>query len=389
MAGRRIIWVTSVRFDVMPDKSTWLETARELCGRGFRVDIVTGWKRERYYPDSSPVRMVYLRALDLPLIYRLTILLNAYFWILRHGSRNDIVIMNQDELWLAPLLWISGRTNLHLDIRTLPIRGDSPKDRLDRWLFWSAAVGRLQSFFKGFSFITERLKQAVEEEFATEFPKSAIWSSGVATEMFKPRQKLNGIPDGHTGFRLFYHGSLSSDRGLDQVIEACAALKGEQREGIRFTIVGGGPDLERLRKLVKSLGCDDLVKLEGFIPHEQIPAWIARADCCICPLPDLPQWRVSSPLKLFEYLASGKPLILTPIAAHHDVVQGQDFVIWTEGFAPADFRRAIQKARNDLGRLAKAAQKGPRFVASKYDWSVQAGYLADYLEKTFAPGTTR
>ncbi|HFC53756.1 MAG TPA: hypothetical protein ENJ43_04925, partial [Gammaproteobacteria bacterium] len=110
MAGRRIIWVTSVRFDVMPDKSTWLETARELCGRGFRVDIVTGWKRERYYPDSSPVRMVYLRALDLPLIYRLTILLNAYFWILRHGSRNDIVIMNQDELWLAPLLWISGRT---------------------------------------------------------------------------------------------------------------------------------------------------------------------------------------------------------------------------------------------------------------------------------------
>lgn len=382
MADRRIIWVTSVRFDVMPDKSTWLETARELSRRGFQVDIVTGWDREKYYPESSPVRMVYLRALDLPLIYRLTILLNAYFWIMRHGGHDDIVIMNQDELWLAPLLWISGRTNLHLDIRTLPIRSSSPKDRLDRWLFWSAAVGRLKGFFKGFSFITKRLKQAVEDEFAVEFPHSAIWSSGVVTSKFTPPVD-NAAQRNQTGFRLFYHGSLSSNRGLDQVIEACAALDRERRGEIEFVIVGGGAELERLRKLVAQHQCADVVKLTGFVPYEQIPAQIARADCCICPLPDLLQWRVSSPLKLFEYLASAKPLILTPIAAHEEVAGELEFVVWTEGFTVADFQKAIQQACDNLEQLTRAARHGPEFVAHNYDWSVQAGHLAEYLERTF------
>ncbi len=384
VAGRRITWITSVRFDVLPDKSTWLETAKELCGRGFRVEIVTGWKRERYYPDSNPARMVYLRALDLPLIYRVTILLNAYFWIMRHGDREDIVIMNQDEMWLAPLLWLSGRTNLHLDIRTLPVRGTSPKDRLDRWLFWSAAVGRLKGFFKGFSFITRRLKRAVEEEFGVEYSNYTIWSSGVATSMFAPSPRGLGAERGkRQGFRLFYHGSLSRSRGLEEVIKACAALEEKQRDGFEFVIVGGGAELERLRDVVAQYRCDDLVKLAGFLPYEQIPARIAEADCCICPLPDLLQWRVSSPLKLFEYLACAKPLILTPIAAHRDVAGDLEFVIWTDGFAAADFGKAIRQARDDLDRLTRAAGKGPELVARNHDWSVQAGHLADYLERTF------
>ncbi len=388
MGDRRIIWVTSNRFDLMPDKSTWLETARELCGRGYRVDIVTGWGRERYYPDPGPVNMVYLRALDFPLAYRITILVNACLWIMRYGSRNDIVILNPDEIWLAPLLWIFGRTNLHLDIRTLPIRSDSPKDRLDRWLFWSSSVGRLKGFFKGYSFITERLRMVVEKEFDLEFSDHVIWSSGVAAKKFRFALQQESPGNRQSKFRLFYHGSLSPDRGLDVVIKACAELEKEHTGQIELVILGGGPELERLSKLVLETGCEKVVDLVGLVPYEEIPKWIASADCCICPLPDLLQWRVSSPLKVLEYMASAKPLILTPIAAHLDVAAKLDFVVWTEGFAVDDFCLSIQQARDNLNLLTQAAQYGPVFVERNYDWRVQAGHLAEYLDRTFLPAST-
>ncbi len=74
---------------------------------------------------------------------------------------------------------------------------------------------------------------------------------------------------------------------------------------------------------------------------------IAKADCGIYPLPDRPEWNVSSPLKVFEYMACGKPIILTPIPAHKDVLGDEGFVIWTKSDKAVDIAEAIMYAMDN------------------------------------------
>jgi glycosyltransferase involved in cell wall biosynthesis len=106
---------------------------------------------------------------------------------------------------------------------------------------------------------------------------------------------------------------------------------------------------------------------------------IAEADVCICPLPDRLEWNVSSPLKVFEYMACSKPMILTPIPAHEDVVGGSRFVVWTQGFEPKDFRDAILQAVARRDDLKVAAAGAPDVIKGRYEWCAQANNLHRYL----------
>ena len=108
-------------------------------------------------------------------------------------------------------------------------------------------------------------------------------------------------------------------------------------ESFEFLIVGDGPERPELEQLAKALGVETKVRFRGLIPYESVAAEIAKADVCICPLPDRLEWNVSSPLKVFEYMACAKPMILTPIPAHKDVLPASEFVVWTHGFESSDF----------------------------------------------------
>ena len=106
---------------------------------------------------------------------------------------------------------------------------------------------------------------------------------------------------------------------------------------------------------------------------------IALADVCICPLPDRLEWNVSSPLKVFEYMACAKPMILTPIPAHKDVLGETNFVVWTFGFEPSDFHRAILSAFELRTRLDIDAKNATCIVRGHFEWSAQANALDQYL----------
>jgi glycosyltransferase involved in cell wall biosynthesis len=183
---------------------------------------------------------------------------------------------------------------------------------------------------------------------------------------------------------LFYHGTITEDRGVGHVIEAVGQLTGRYREAVTLTIVGDGPALQQMKALATKLNIGSKVRFTGLVAYEAVPDLIAQADCCICPLPDRPEWRVSSPLKVFEYMSCGKPIILTPIDAHKDVADGLGFVVWTDGYAIEDYRRAIERAYDSAERLYEAATDAPRFAREHFEWTIQGSRFAEYLMRTFS-----
>ena len=339
MQSSRLIWLTPDRFDLKQDKSSWLEMARCLKTLGWDVLILASGKTQTS-PGSDPFDgfVHNVRAIDVPFLFRFTVLVSMARWFIRHARINDTVLLNQDSLWLVPVLRRLGIQFVHLDFRTLPVDVHGFKRRIDWLLFWRLPIRLFGRSVDGYSFITERLRHEVEKEFAIDADSYVIWQSAVDLERFACATRSE--PRGGS-VRLFYHGAVTRKRGLGLVIDAMA-MRGLP-PALEFDIVGDGPDRKDLEAQVERLGVQERVRFKGLVSYDSIAAEVARADVCICPLPDRLEWNVSSPLKVFEYMASAKPMILTPIPAHTDILLHSPFVIWTlrvctRGFSRRDCR---------------------------------------------------
>ncbi len=387
LPGLTIHWLTSDRFDTKPDKSSWTEVGDALASEGASVNIITSFKDRAYHAEGKNVRMVYLNVLDLPMLYRVAFSWSAFTWLRKYAKKHDLIILNQHEMWMLPLLKWSKFNHIHLDIRTLPVVGDSLKDKLDVLLFWKLVMRLFGRSCTSYSFITQRLRRAIEDEFTFSYPDYTIWQSGVNTDFFVDRIQKSSIQVAADNVcTFFYHGSLYRRRGVDRVVDAFSRLPEDIARHCRLIVVGSGRGLNELRAQSERLGLGDRVEFRGLVPYEQIPLEISQADICICPLPDYPEWNVSSPLKVLEYMACARPMILTPIVAHTDVLADQDFVVWTRGDEVDDFVLAMEDAFRQKDELRDHAAKAPDLVRSEWDWSAHGKRFAQYLSKHYIHG---
>ncbi len=377
---KKLYWIDLNRFDLKPDKSTWLEMASAMTELGLDICILTGIGKDRYSPTNSGFQVLTFRAWDLPFVFRISLQLHILSWLLSHTNRSDIVMLAPNSLFIAPILRILGWRNIQLDFRTVPVEMHSLKDQLDRLLYWKVPIFLFEPFAKGRSYITRPLQQLVEAEFHRTRPDSIVWTSGVNCEKFDSQSKKSME---HDGFWLFYHGSIGINRGLPQLVDAIGMMSHEQKQKLTLILVGDGVGMRTIIEKIRNQDLDGAVKLKGMLPYDDIPSEIALADCCICPLPDRIEWNVSSPLKVFEYMASGKPIILTPIPAHKAIVDNEDFIVWASGDTAAALRDAIVAAMENIDQLKKSAPRAAGIAREKFDWKAQANKLATYIDEHF------
>lgn len=371
-----IIWITPDRFDQKPDKSTWIEMVRSMCNEGHTARILTSRGNEIINTENEYDQyVVTVKPWDFPYIFRISVLINILLWIKKNSTKESVIIINQDALYLVPFIKLMGIRRIFLDIRTLPVDMHRFKDHLDKLLFWTLPLKSFGRFVQGYSFITERLRQEVERDFNINAEEYVIWQSGVSTDIFY--QKNNGISKDDSKFKLFYHGTVSVNRGIGLVIEAMSLL--DASVSAEFIIVGTGSGMEELKELSTKLNINDKITFKGFMPYQNMAHEISQADVCICPLPNRLEWNVSSPIKVFEYMACGKPMILTPIPAHKDVLNDEPYVVWTEGYSPGDFKNAIVQSIKKLETITSVAESGTELIKTNYEWRHQAAKLVSYI----------
>ena len=369
------------RFDQKSDKATWLEISEALIKEKFVVTLLCGFKSVKDIPKGYGLKIQYFKAVDVAGLFRYSLMANILFWLVRRIRQGDIVIFSPGALCVGFLLKLIKKCNVHLDVRTVPVEIHNLRDRIDHLLFWRLPFKLFRRVPDTFSFITELLKQSIEQEFSMRFRDYVIWHSGVNMRHFTILKKNPELQSDK--FVLTYLGVISRNRGIDLVLEALARLKGIYKKNIVFQVIGDGPNLPRLKRITSKFGLDEMVQFEGHVQYEVVPQHLRDTDCFICPLPKRPEWNVSSPIKVFEYLACGKPIILTPIAAHKNIIKDKNFVVWTEGDRVEDFVRAIEYAYENRDMLTETAKKAPDLVKKKYEWKVQGKKLADYLKRKY------
>lgn len=165
---------------------------------------------------------------------------------------------------------------------------------------------------KGIVFISETLK----EEFETRFklPSSIVlplcFSERVVDADKKSFDELNEV---------YYIGSFQKWKGVDTLIKSAKYLP----KNAKIKLVGSGGDEEALKNLAKELGVEDTVEFLGRMPHTKV-AELLKTKTKICVLPNnLSAFdRFTSPLKLFEYMASFNAVVTSDIPSVREIISG-------------------------------------------------------------------
>lgn len=139
----------------------------------------------------------------------------------------------------------------------------------------------------------------IKDELITHSHKSklVVISNGVDTGKFTPKTKLK------TNFKILYVGRLSPEKNIDTVIRAFAIVK-KEIDKATMEIVGGGPSLDGLKKLVKKLKLSKEIIFRGSVPRENLTNYYNRCDIFVTGSAMEVQ-----PLTILEAMSCGLPVV--------------------------------------------------------------------------------
>jgi glycosyltransferase involved in cell wall biosynthesis len=168
---------------------------------------------------------------------------------------------------------------------------------------------------------------------------------------------------------VLYTGTFEAYQGLDLLFGAMASVR-ERVPRVCLVLAGGKPDqVARAREETRAAGVDDLTIFAGERPASEIPAYLRAADVLVSPR----SRGTNTPLKIYQYLRSGKPIVATRLLTHTQVLD-DDTAFLTEPTADG-FAAGIVAALTD-GERAKATGRRARHLAeTKYSYEA-------YLDRT-------
>jgi glycosyltransferase involved in cell wall biosynthesis len=371
----RMLWVTEKEFDVELDAATCIEMVaclQETCA----IQMLADYRHKDVQPKAFYNKIVYYHSSKIRYLKRFTRYISqcrVFHSMLESFQPNVVLIESGSPLLLKYAVSMRRKHNLRLiyDVRTLPVDSRALRNWINRKLLVSC-LRDAAKHFDGITYITNQMRQYCIEKYRLPPHRSAVWTSGVNTELFSPSGRDS--PSGP--FTILYHGSIAKQRRIDNAIKAMSLLTDLD---IRFVLLGKGDGLDDLKQLVDQLGIQKRVSFHEPVRYEEVPEWIHRCDAGILPLPDWDGWNVSSPIKLFEYLACAKPIIVTDIPAHRHVLEDRAFAFWAKQSSPQDIAEAIRQAYERRADFQHVGLKARQFVLDEYTWAKQAQKLYGFL----------
>ena len=184
-------------------------------------------------------------------------------------------------------------------------------------------------------------------------------------------RKQLGLPENHTV--VCYTGQLGPGRNVETLIDAMRYLE----ENATLVLVGGKnlADIDRLQRFAASNNLSERVRLVGQQPTETTTHYQLASDVLAIPYNlNLSTSKWFSPLKLGEYLATGKPIVAFPVPALDNTLR-DDEVVWAEEETPLALAAAIKEALTRTPRPLHEIQARMR----DWTWAHRAQRIADFI----------
>lgn len=207
--------------------------------------------------------------------------------------------------------------------------------------------------------------------------------NGVNTDRIRPRP--DAAPTVDQPVRIGFVGTLKPWHGTDLLVRAAAGLPVQVRAGVAVDVIGTGPEQPALERLAAGLGIADRVTFHGVVPPARMPEMLRQLDIAVAPYP--PGDHYFSPLKVYEYLAAGLPVVSSAIGTLPEVLQhGRAGVLVPPGDVPA-LTAALAALVTDPGRRSALGRRARDLAVTEHDWRLRCRTILEAVASPMGVGT--
>ena len=355
-----------------------------LLGQGYAVDVFALGREsdaarpglrvlpvmEKYWGDS-PLRYA---AAQLWFALRVAMLVTWHF--LRRRYRLVHVHNMPDFLVFSAALARLGGARVILDVHdTMPeayaTKFDLPlRHPLIALLRWEE---RLSARFADQVITTNDLHKEVLCLHGIEADKIEVILNVGNERLFQPvGARSTESPDRLT---LVYHGTIAERLGIDLILQA-VRIAAEDCPGLRLLLIGEGDFLPTVKTLVREWGLSDRVECRGFVPVEQLPAYLAAADVGVVGNRGYTEARQNYmlPVKMLEYAAMEIPTIAPRLRVIRHYFDEQSAFFYQPDDAADMARRIVEVHRHR--ELVAGVRRHLRLFNQRHNWpAMERRYL--------------
>lgn len=215
--------------------------------------------------------------------------------------------------------------------------------------------------------ITQNLKNQIIKTFKIKEAKIYVIPDAVKDEWLKIKKEK--------GEYIFYAGNFKKWKGVEVLIEAMKYLPDK-----KLLLAGEGKEMHKLKEKVKKLDLEDRIKFLGYIPHREIPFFLAKSQFGILPNIKEETSEFTSPLKLFEYMALGLPIIASNIPVFREILIHGESAWFFESGNPYSLAEAI-KFLSENPQIAEKIASKAKEQAKDYTFTKRAEKIKELIKE--------
>jgi glycosyltransferase involved in cell wall biosynthesis len=282
-------------------------------------------------------------------------------------------------VWAAYHLSRYYRARFIMEVRDL-----WPQTLLDMGV-WRDGQPRVRFFRWLEQFLYERAERIITLSPLTGEYLARYSSSWAAKSVYIPngtridRFQLKGTDqeDENRPLQITYLGAIGMANNLDLVLEAMRIVNSTDAGRVECVLVGDGPERHRLERQAQDWELTN-VRFLGAVPREDVPSYLAQADILV-----LVQKEVlyGSSNKLFDYMASGKPVAFAIHAQHNNMVDAAGCGLSASPDSAQDLAsKLLTLARMPAEERQSMGARGRKYVQQHHDYAILARRLVGVLK---------
>jgi len=206
-----------------------------------------------------------------------------------------------------------------------------------------------------------------------------VIENGANTSLFRPLDQaacLDSVGLDPARHWICFEGGLNPWYDLPSLIRSVGRLR-EADNRIALVIVGDGPLRPTLEDQVREAGLQRDVRFVGHVPYKDVPLYIGASDVGVAPLTRERNLLIGvSPMKVYEYVACGRPVVVTRVPGIDEWVMREGVGRLAEPQDPESLANGILEVMGDEELKGKVAAGGPEIVKRQHSWSAVAAAIS-------------
>ncbi len=188
------------------------------------------------------------------------------------------------------------------------------------------------------------------------------------------------IPIGDKKYDFIYSGGITELRGAMKILEA-TKIAVKTNTNIKVLFIGkynGKALLCKMKAYVKNNKLENNVILHDFVNYSEISKFYNQSKIGLVTLFDIPTYRVSMPIKIFEYMAFGLPIIGSNFGIIASYIDNEDIGIKIDPQSPEEISNAMLNILGDKDTLDFYSKNGRQATLEKYRWDLELDKLVNH-----------